>query len=417
MSCPDPFSDREQVRLVDERRRRGWTFAQVAVALADRFGPRAWPLAKVRDFCLAPERPAPLAWHERNPDMAAFVEDRLGSFTIAEIYAEGIAVYGARVPSRSSLEAFAHRHRGFRRSPARHGAGQPAAPSVVTYGLAVAPSKAILLPRVGHGPILDALSRRDRRFADREQAEFIGALPGGTTFSAVAEACRARFGAGAWPRALIAEYVGAVMELPNGELRRMDLPKQAFIELWHEVWSPARLSAEGKAVLGDRFPGRSAVGAASRRLRAGAAKPRLAWWQRDDVADHFARKLLLAGYSVRATHALMSGAIDGPHAPSRSSLGVFRKRLFAEKPAPALRPSPPQRPSEPAIACDPAIERVRAALARLGPRHLLARPTLAERVGMMTARDAMGTWREAQRTAAFARAGLLRIGAPATCVG
>ncbi|HVB79828.1 MAG TPA: hypothetical protein VNE82_07750 [Candidatus Binataceae bacterium] len=314
------------------------------------------------------------------------------------------------MPSRSSLQAFAHRHRGFRRSPARHGAGQPAAPSVVTYALAAAPSTAIILPLVGHGTILDALSRRDRRFADGEQAKFIGALPGRTTFSAVAEACRARFGAGAWPRALIAEFVGAVMELPNGELRRMDLPTQAFIELWHEVWSPARLSAEGKAVLGDRFPGRSAVAAASRRLRAGAAKPRLSWWQRDEMANHFARKLLVAGYSVRATHALISGAIDGPHMPSRSSLGVFRKRLFAEKPA------PPQRPSEPAIARDPTIERVRAALARLGPRNVLTRPTLAERVGMMTARDAMRLWHEARRTAAFAQAGLLRIGASATCV-
>jgi hypothetical protein len=113
------LADREVADFLD-RLPRTMPYSEMAAACAERFGPeRAWSRAEI---ILYWERRLPRKWGRfsfvnKDPEVAAFLEDRLGRLTVGEARAACLAQFGPdRTPGRSTIHRFWSRLRAARRA-------------------------------------------------------------------------------------------------------------------------------------------------------------------------------------------------------------------------------------------------------------------------------------------------------------
>ncbi|MEI7606695.1 MAG: hypothetical protein WCJ64_04860 [Rhodospirillaceae bacterium] len=90
-------------------------WSEIVQAIQDRFGEaRAWSRTRIVNFWnrvrdASKGRPGKL---ERDPELARFVEDRLGRMPLHEIEAACRKEFGARAPGRSSIHRYHQKLRG-----------------------------------------------------------------------------------------------------------------------------------------------------------------------------------------------------------------------------------------------------------------------------------------------------------------
>jgi hypothetical protein len=102
-----PFEDTEQAAFIDGLP-IAMTFSGIASACLGRFGPeRAWPRHKIGDYWFARHGTNLRSRFSRDPEIAVYVEDRAGRWTIKQLRAGLIATFGAeRAPSRTAIGDF-----------------------------------------------------------------------------------------------------------------------------------------------------------------------------------------------------------------------------------------------------------------------------------------------------------------------
>lgn len=87
---------------------RNILFPVLASQCADRFGGAAWGEDRIRSFILRlPEKTRRPRAVSGNPEMVAFINERIGTMPYAKLAEECRARFGSVAPSRSAL----HRHR------------------------------------------------------------------------------------------------------------------------------------------------------------------------------------------------------------------------------------------------------------------------------------------------------------------
>ena len=100
--------DRDQeIAAYIENLPRHLTFSRIAEQLRCRFGPRAWSRSRIVRYwyTLHPNGRRPVSRLDADPEVRAFVEDRLGRLTLDGVLAECRRRFGPqRTPSKSSLQ-------------------------------------------------------------------------------------------------------------------------------------------------------------------------------------------------------------------------------------------------------------------------------------------------------------------------
>lgn len=109
-----PFDDREVAAFIDGLPRY-LTYSEIRSALVRRFGEnRAWSELAIVEYWTtrSPQRRRHLSRFDRDPELTAFVADRLDRLTLDDLAAACRERFGAeRAPSRSALHRHAIRRR------------------------------------------------------------------------------------------------------------------------------------------------------------------------------------------------------------------------------------------------------------------------------------------------------------------
>jgi len=105
-AADDGFNDPD-IRTAIDAAPKGMPYSDVEAMLIRRFGPdRAWSRDKIMRYWHARHPTGRVSKTDADPEIAAFVNDRLGRMSVQAIAAAAKARFGDRAPSKSAI----HRH-------------------------------------------------------------------------------------------------------------------------------------------------------------------------------------------------------------------------------------------------------------------------------------------------------------------
>ena len=101
---------------------RDLPYSELAERCAKRFGARAWSAGKIKAWWIALPPGSPI---ERDPDLRAFIDDRLGRWTLTRLAEACRSEFGSHAPKRSAIHRYFKRWRARSEKGAEPSKGRP----------------------------------------------------------------------------------------------------------------------------------------------------------------------------------------------------------------------------------------------------------------------------------------------------